>query len=112
MKNLTINYRKEWGNDGTVYDQTITTNIKITKQFNKYVDELKKEASKKFIYNNTDMKILYYLEPLRIGKNYTNLTTLDYFKTFYVQKIYIKNAPKRDKDIERILYRNTIIKVL
>ena len=107
MKDLTINYQKQWGKDGTVYTQTIKTNKNIIELFNKYVKELKKETYKKFVLNNSDMKILYNLKELTTSKNYINLTTLDYFKTFYVKKIYI--PPKRDKDIERILYRNTII---
>lgn len=110
MKDLTINYKKQWGNDGTVYTQTIKTNKNIIKLFNKYVKELKEETCKKFMLNNSDMKILYNLEELTLNKNYINLTTLDYFKTFYVRKIYI--PPKRDKDIERILCRNTIIEAV
>jgi len=110
MKNLTINYQKEWGNDGTVYTQTITTSKEIIKKFNEYIRKLKEETHKKFIYNNEDMKILYYLEELKEGKNFIGLTQLGYFKGFYIKNIY--NPPKRDKDIERILWRNTIIKVI
>ena len=110
MKNLTINYKKEWGNDGTVYTQTITISKEIAKKFNKYIEGIKKEISKKFVYSNQDMKILYYLENLEEGKNFTTLTELNYFKGFYIKNIYI--PPKKDKDIERILWRNTIIKVI
>lgn len=112
MKDLKINYFKKWGNDGTVYTQTIKTTKEIAKKFNEYVKELKEEATKKFILHDEDMKILYYLEELKDGVNYTRLTTLNYFKTFYIKNVYAPKAPKRDLDYERILWRNTIIEVL
>ena len=111
MKNLIINYQKEIGKDGAIYTQTIKTSREIAEKFNKYVEKLEEETTKKFVCNNNDMKILYYLKMLQQGKNYINLTTLDYFKGFYIKEIY--EPPKKDKDIERILLnRNTIIKVL
>lgn len=111
MEKLIISYQKESGNDGTIYNQTIKTNKKIMDLFNKYIKELKEKTIKKFVLSNEDMKILYYLEELQEGKNFTTLTTLDYFKGFYIKNIY--QPPKKDKDIERILLnRNTIIKVL
>ena len=110
MKNITINYKKQWGNDGTFYNQTIKTSKEVAKKFNKYVQELKEKASQKFIFDNNDMKILYYLEELKEGKNYTTLTTRDYFMGFYIRNIY--EPPKRDKDYERIIDRNTIIEII
>lgn len=110
MKNLTINYQKEWGNDGTVYSQTITTTKEIAKKFNEYIKGIKQEIAKKFVYSNEDMKILYYLEDLKEGKNFTTLTELNYFKGFYIKNIY--QPPKKDRDIARILWRNTIIKII
>lgn len=109
MKNLTIDYKKHWGNDGTVYTQTITTTKEIIKRFNTYVEELQDKTHKHFAYTNEDIAILDKLELLLKNINYTNLTTLNYFKTFYIKEIY--KPAKRDKDFERILWRNTIIKV-
>lgn len=125
MENLKVNYRKNWGNDGTVYTQTIKTTKEIAKKFNEYIKELKEETAKKSILHDEDMKILYYLEELKDGMNYTGLTTLEYFKTFCIKNIYASKAPKRNlstverlailrqvKPYERILKRNTIIEVL
>lgn len=109
-KKIIVNYQKEWGNDGTVYSQTITIKKEIAKKFNNYIKQLKEEAHKKFILSNEDMKTLYYLEEVKEGKNYTHLTTLNYFTSFYLKHIY--TPPKKDKNFERILYRNTIIKVI
>lgn len=112
MKNLKVNYRKNWGNDGTVYTQTIKITKEIAKKFNEYIKELKEETAKNFILHDKDMEILYYLEELKDGTNYIGLTTLDYFKTFYIKNIYVSKTPKRDLNFERILKRNTIIEVL
>lgn len=107
---MKINYLKEWGKDGTVYNQTITIEKEHIKKFNEIVKEEKETKSKKFIFTNEDMDILYGLEELKEGKNYTNLTTLSYFIWFY--KNYIHKSSEKDKDFERILWRNTIINVI
>jgi hypothetical protein len=107
---MKVNYQKKWGNDGTVFTQTIKIDKDMAEKFNKYVVEIKDEVVKKFIYSNEDMKILSYLEPLLDNINYTSLTTLNHFRNFYL-KNYIHGA-KRDKNFERILYRNTIIEVI
>lgn len=108
MKNLTINYQKEFGNDGTVYTQTIRTSKEIIRKFNAYIEELRESVQNKFILSEEDMKILYNLDLLLNDVNYINLTTLNYFKIFYIKEIY--KPCKRDLDFERILLRNTIIK--
>lgn len=107
---MKINYQKKWGNDGTVYTQTIKIDKDMAEKFNKYIMEIKETLVGKFIYSNEDMKIMSCLETLENKMNYTTLTTLNYFKTFYL-KNYIHGA-KRDKDFERILYRNTIIEIV
>lgn len=110
MKNLTIDYKKEFGNDGTVYTQTIKIPFNIAFEFNLYVNELKEKTEKKSFYTSEDLKILDYLMHINFyNKTFINLTTLDYFKTFYIKKIY--KPAKRDLDFERIKWRNTIIKV-
>lgn len=108
MKNLTIDYKKEFGADGTVYTQTITTTKEIIKKFNAYIEEIQEKAKNKFVLSNEDMKNLYCLDLLLNDKNYINLTTLDHFKTFYIKEIY--KPAKRDLDFERIKWRNTIIR--
>ena len=110
---MKINYLKKYGTDGTVYNQTITIDIETAKMFNDYIKMKKMQVEQAFkekrTYSNEDMKILYYLEELKEGKNYTHLTTLDYFMNFYLKCIY--EPPKKDKTYERILWRNTIINV-
>lgn len=108
-KLIKVNYQKEFGEDGTVYTQTITTTKEIIRKFNAYVEELQEQAREHFVLSNDDMKTLYYLDLLLKDKNFVNLTTLNHFKTFYIKEIY--KPAKRDKDFERILWRNTIIKV-
>ena len=107
---MKVNYFKEWGNDGTVYTQTITIEKEYIKKFNELARAQKEEIKKKHIISGEEMKILSYLEELQEGKNYTTSTTLSYFMWFYRKYIYI--PPKKDKDFERILWRNTIINVV
>lgn len=107
---MKVNYQKKWGNDGTVYTQTIKIDKDMAEKFNKYVIKIKETLVGKFIYSNEDMKIMSYLETLENKINYTHLTTLQHFIEFYL-KNYIHGA-KRDKDFERILYRNTIIEIV
>ena len=107
---MIVNYRKQWGNDGTTYTQTIKIDKETAAKFNEYIKELKEAAAKKFLLHDSDMKILYYLEELKEGKNYTTLTQKDYFITFYLKEIY--EAPKKDRNFERILDRNTIFEVI
>lgn len=107
---MKVSYLKEWSNDGTFYNQTITIEKEFIGKFNEIVKAKKEEISKKIIHSNEDMKVLCYLQELKVGKNYTHLTTLDYFMKFYLKYIY--EPPKRDKDYQRILERNTIIKVI
>lgn len=111
---MIINYRKTWGNNGTVYNQTITINKDIAEKFNRYVLDIKNQINNKKSWNDKDLKIFCYLKMLEINTlfetlNYINLTTLDYFIKFYLKTIY--EPPKRDKTFERIKWRNTIIKV-
>lgn len=107
---MKVNYLKEWGEDGTVYSQTITIEKKYIEKFNELVRAKREEISKKFIISGEEMKILSYLQELQEGKNYTYLTTLDFFMKFYLKYIY--EPPKKDKNYERILHRNTIINVI
>lgn len=107
---MKVNYLKEYGTDGTVYNQTITIEKEYLDKFNEIVNNEKIEINKKFLLSSYDMKILSYLENLKEGKNYVTLTTLDYFIKFYRKFIYI--PIKDDKNFQRILWRNTVIKVV
>lgn len=75
-----------------------------------FIEEEKNKIKNNFIYTNEDMKLLCYVDFLEMGLNFTHLTTLEYFITFYKKFVY--NPPKKDANFERILYRNTIIKVV
>ena len=112
---MKINYRKNFDNTGTVYNQTITINKELAEKFNKYISDIKNRINYKKTWDNEDLKISCYLTMLEINTlfetlNYINLTTLNYFIKFYLKTIY--NPPKKDKDFERIKWRNTIIKVV
>lgn len=112
---MKVDYKRNFGKNGTVYDQTITISFDIANQFNKYVDDLKNEIIKKIeikhYWSNEDNKILDYLEKIDINNyTFTNLTTINYFKKWYFNNIY--QAPKRDTFYERLKYRNTIFKVI
>lgn len=112
---MKVDYKKHFGNDGTVYNQTITISFKIAYEFNKYIDDLKNETIKKIkinhYFSNEDSKILDYLEKINFYNNtYVSLTTVDYFKKWYFDNVY--QAPKKDTFYERIKHRNTIFKVI
>lgn len=105
-KKMIVNYCQCWGESGTHYTQQIKIDTKTMEKFNNYIKELKEESNKKFIYSDYDLKILN-LKPLEKGVNFTNLIHLELFTQFYIKKLYI--PPKKDKDFERILNRNTVI---
>ena len=107
-KNITINYKKEFANDGTVYNQTITISNEIMKMFIKFIYEKKKNISSKSFLYDEDLKILN-VHIISNVPNYLTLTGLDLFMKFYLKYIY--EPPKKDKTYERILNRNTILKV-
>lgn len=107
---MKINYFKHFGNDGTVYRQTIKIDKWIMDYYNNYLNDLKtninKQFSEKRCYTDNDLKIKY-LEPLKKGINLTNLIHLDVF----LQVINDLNKQGYNFDFKRILYRNTIIEV-
>jgi hypothetical protein len=109
-KKMIVNYCQCWGESGTHYTQQIKIDVNTMLLFNKYLEKLKKEVEKDFkikrVCTEEDLNIKY-LEPLKVGVNYTNLIHLRYFTSFYLHNIYI--PPKKDKDFERILNRNTVI---
>lgn len=108
-----VSYRKNWSKDGTFYNQTIAIDWLIAHEFNQYIIDIlqkdKKETIKTHVISNEQLQRQMFLEPLKLGVNFTHLTTLDYFMKFYLNTIY--EPPKKDKTFERILNRNTIILV-
>ena len=60
MKINAINYQKHWGNDGTVYRQTITINKKLMDKYNNLLKKEYKRLKEQRIFSNEDMKIKYY----------------------------------------------------
>ena len=108
---MKVNYIKRWGKDGTVYNQTIKINKSMASEFNKYIKELKIISQNKHIFTDEDLQILDSLEFFDNKFIYGNLPTLNYFINFYVKNYIIQNAAKKDKDFERIKYRNTIFEI-
>lgn len=108
---MIINYLKHFGNNGTVYRQTIKIDKWLMDYYNNYLNNLKMDIDKHFTekhcYSENDLKIKS-LEPLKKGTNFTNLIHLDVF----LQVINDLNRQGYNFDFKRILYRNTIIEVL
>lgn len=106
-----VNYKKRFSRNGTAYNQTIKIDFDLAFAFNKYIDEIKEEVMTHFYYTNEDLKILDYLEKINFyNPTFSTLTTLNYFKKFYLSNIY--KAPKKDQFLERILQRNTVFEVV
>lgn len=113
MNNIKVDYKKNWGNDGTCYTQTITIDKDFKELYNNYLLELKIKIDKNYIenksYSDYDLKIksLNYLEN---GINYTNLihlnTLLNLINVINDNDLFINKI-----DFKRILWRNSIIKV-
>ncbi len=103
---MKVDYKKQWGKNGTVYDQTITIDKATMEKFNNYMCERKTqvdlEFTKKHTYSEWDLKIksVDYLEK---GINFTNLIHLQLFNEFCFENRI---------DLKRVLRRNTIIKVV
>lgn len=87
--NYTISYPKEWSSDGTTYDQKISATVSFAEWFNL--------TNKLFLEKRKTIQNQMYLHRIHIGKNYTTLTTRDFF---------CKHFGIRNK---RLLDRNTII---
>ena len=98
MKNniYTVDYKKHFSKDGTVYTQTITRSKELADRFNAYRERELDEIKKHFLYTNDDLKALAYLEELNTSApTFATLTTLEHFKNFYIKNIY--TPPKKDR---------------
>ena len=106
MNKIVIDYKKRCGNNGTVYDQMATIDKNTMEEYNQFLNDLKTEIDLNFmkthIYSENDLKIKS-IDFLEKGVNFTNLIHLNLFIVF---------CQKTKRDITRLLYRNTIIKVV
>lgn len=111
MNNITVNYQKHFGNDGTCYTQNIKINDWLKEYYNNYLMKLKEQVEENYIknhyYTEQDLKIksINYLEK---GVNYTNLIHLSVF----LQVINELNKKGYGFSFKRILWRNTTIEVV
>lgn len=108
---MKIDYKKHFGNDGTVYTQTIKIDEWLKEYYNNYLLKLKIKTDENFFknhsYSEKDLKIKS-IEYLEKGINYTNLIQLDIF----LQVINELNKNGYNFNFKRLLWRNTIIIVL
>lgn len=107
MKKIKVNYRQNWGKDGTHYTQTIT----LDKSFIKYVNKNIKyyfnatPEVRETIANSVGFSTYYdcYLEELDLKETYNFLTHTQLMFIYYYLEV-------NNYDTRRILDRNTIIK--
>lgn len=108
---MKIDYKKHFGNDSTVYTQTIKINKWLKEYYNNYLLKLKIKTDENFFknhsYSENDLKIKS-IEYLENGINYTNLIQLDIF----LQVINELNKNGYNFNFKRLLWRNTIIIVI
>lgn len=109
MKIYTIDYKKHWGKDGTVYNQTVKIDAELMQKFNddlqlKY-DRINWAKSNGKTLNDTDAKIAMYTDKLQKGVNFLHLTGLYYFNLLCF-------TLDLDKKTRLFFNRNTIIDVL
>lgn len=108
MKIYTIDYKKHFWNDWTVYTQTIKIDRDLQKRYNNKINRLKRKTNKNIGENhhftNDEMKILYFTKSLKKWVNYMHLTWLHEFWIFLTDRwLY---------DVRMYFNRNTIIEVL
>ena len=108
---MKIDYKKNFGNDGTVYRQTIKIDKWLKEYYNNYLLKLKIKTDENYFknhsYSEKDLKIKS-IEYLENGINYTNLIQLDVF----LQVINELNNNGYNFNFKRLLWRNTIIIVI
>lgn len=109
MKIISIDYKKHFWNDGTVYRQLVKIDKELMDKYNEFLqleyDRINYYKNLNKTITNHDMDILSYTEKLNKWINYIKLTWLYYF--WIVQNIY-----KLDKKNRLFWNRNTIIEVL
>lgn len=109
MKIHTIDYKKHFWSDGTVYRQFIKIDKELANAYNKELYnksvEINEKIEKEKTLNNEEMKFLCYTIELHDGINYTTQTGLYYFWNA-ILKNWIDTRGRFS------LGRNTIIEVL
>lgn len=107
MKKIKVNYRQNWGKDGTHYTQTITLDKGFIKYINKnirYYFDADYDV-KETIAESVGFSTYYdcYLEELDEKETYNYLTLTQLRFIYYYLAV-------NNYDVKRVLYRNTIIK--
>lgn len=105
MKKLIVSYQQQrnTNGNGTVYDQQITITKEDMEAINKDINFKLAEANNKDRHTYEESKIMWYAEPLKVGKNYTKLTTANIVKENLSKLGYDTTKIKND--------RNTVVKV-
>lgn len=109
MKNIKVNYRQHWSNDGTHYDQTIKLDKSFIKYINKQIDNYynSNDENKEIICKTIGFSKYYdcYLQKININEKicFLNLTQLRFIYYYLSINNYI---------IDRILYRNTMLEII
>lgn len=109
MKIHTIDYKKHFWNDWTVYRQTIKIDSELMDKYNETLqleyDRINYYKNLNKIINNHDMNTLCYTEKLKKWINYLHTTWLyRFWILIHIYKLDPKNRHFND--------RNTIIEVL
>ena len=94
-----VNYQKNIGPDGTVYDQCIKALMTSDelKLHNEKVQQKKNEINEQKAKSSNDINFMCFVRFLLNGKNHTTVTQRDYFLSHF------------NISDKRILDRNTII---
>lgn len=109
MKIHTIDYKKHRDQEGTVYNQTITTDAELMAEFNERLqlkyDHINEKKESGQTLDNWDLELLTYTQKLKKGVNFIKLTELYYFCKFC--QGHAIGSPRKVFN-----FRNTIINVL
>jgi hypothetical protein len=107
MKIYSIDYKRHWGADGTVYTQTVKIDKELQKLYNSVLQKeyrrIHKREAEEFMVSNLDANILAYTKKLTKGVNYLHSTGLAIFRNV---------ALGLDKKRRLHFFRNTIVEVL
>lgn len=110
MKELKVSYQKHYGNNGAIYNQTIVVYKPIYLAINECIlSEIKMGYPNYKHYTHDLNNAKLYLEPLKEGITYLNLTTTKWIKWFLSTYMQVLNMD--NNQIDRIKTdRNTILK--
>ena len=94
---MKINYQKHYGNNGTVYRQTIKLNAEEKAILNAAIKQELKEIENLETLNYQQARTKMYMKELKDGVNYITLTTVE-----LILSLFCWNE-------KRLKYRNTIV---